>query len=303
MPALRNTLACLSVLAALLLTGACASVPYGPVEQYFEPEQIADIEYGTEQPNGETTLRLMTLNMAHGRGTGRHQFFATTRRIKGNLDTIADVIRREQPDIVALQETDNASGWSGTFNHVEYLLDRTGHVASYQGLHVQSMGLQYGTALLAGTPLRDRLSLPFEQSSIPLPRGFVIAGATWPGDPDRLIDVVSVHLDFLSGRNRRTQAETLVKELEARSRPVILMGDLNTEWAHRDGVIDYLMEALNLSVYRPDSEDIITFPGSGRRIDWILVSSEFEFVDHKVLTDKLSDHRAVIADIRLVTDN
>ena len=303
MSSMRKTLAYLSVLAALLLAGGCASVSYGPVEEYFEPERRIANEYGTKQPDGATTLRLMTLNTAHGRGTGFHQFFATSRRIKDNLDTIIAVIRREQPDIIALQETDSVSGWSGTFNHVEYLLYRTGYLASYQGLHVQSMNLQYGTALLAKTPLRDRLSQPFEKSSLPLSRGFVIARVTWPDDPDLQIDVVSVHMDFFSGKHRHLQAEALVNELALRDRPVILMGDLNTEWAHRDGVMDYLVEALNLSVYRPESEDIITFPVFGRRLDWILVSSEFEFVDHKVLTDNLSDHRAVMADIRLVTDD
>ena len=303
MPRVNKTLAHLSLLAALLLVSACASVSYGPVEQYFEPERKIANEYGTAQPDGLTTLRLMTLNTAHGRGTGFHQFFTPSRKIKDNLDTIASLIRREQPDIIALQETDSVSGWSGTFNHVEYLLYRTGYLVSYQGLHVQSMNLQYGTALLAKTPLRNRQSLVFEKSSIPLPKGFVIASVTWPDNPDRQIDVVSVHLDFLAGRYRRSQAETLVNELVIRNRPVILMGDLNTEWAHRDGVMDYLVEALNLSVYRPESEDIITFPSTGRRLDWILVSSEFELVDHKVLMDDLSDHRAVIADIRLVTDD
>lgn len=294
----------LLLLLTALLVCACSGVPYGPEEQYFQPERDSDREYGTKQTDGRTTLRVMTLNMAHGRGTGFHQLFSTAGRIKANLDKIAAVIQREQPDIIALQESDNTSGWSGTFNHVEYLLEKTGYHTVYQGLHVQAMGQQYGTALLSKTPLRDRLSLPFEKSSIPLPRGFVAASIPWPGNPDLRIDVLSVHLDFLSGRNRRIQAETLVDTLAPRDRPVILMGDLNTERQHRDGVLDYLVESLSVSVYRPGSEDIVTFPASNRRLDWILIPEPFEFVRHKVLTDELSDHRAVIVDIGLAeTEN
>jgi endonuclease/exonuclease/phosphatase family metal-dependent hydrolase len=43
---------------------------------------------------------------------------------------------------------------------------------------------------------------------------------------------------------------------------------------------------------------MVTFPKTGRRLDWILVSPQLEFADHRILDDPISDHYAVVAEIR-----
>jgi endonuclease/exonuclease/phosphatase family metal-dependent hydrolase len=45
---------------------------------------------------------------------------------------------------------------------------------------------------------------------------------------------------------------------------------------------------------------MISFPSRGRRLDWILISPEFEFVEYRTLPDVISDHRAVVATLKLV---
>jgi hypothetical protein len=41
----------------------------------------------------------------------------------------------------------------------------------------------------------------------------------------------------------------------------------------------------------------VTYPSSGRRLDWILISDQFVFSDYKVLSNVLSDHVGVVAEI------
>jgi endonuclease/exonuclease/phosphatase family metal-dependent hydrolase len=62
-----------------------------------------------------------TLNLAHGRKDSLNQLLLWTSTIKENLNDIADVLGQHKPHVVALQEADAASFWSGSFDHVEYL--------------------------------------------------------------------------------------------------------------------------------------------------------------------------------------
>lgn len=298
MSMLRKSILLLQAFLILLITASCTTVRHTEDSYHIKP-LLDDATYTRDgYLSEEGAVKVMALNLAHGRGTGFHQLFSTTNSIRTNLDRVATVIRRQQPYVVALQEADGASAWSGGFNHVEYILNRTYLISSYQGLHVQTLEQQYGTALLAGNGLDNRLSHAFRNSSIIPPRGFVVATVTWPGRDDLLIDVVSVHLDFLSGNNRYEQAQDLVAALDSRERPLILMGDLNSEWHKRDDVLAYLTKTLGLSAYQPENKELATLPSFNKRIDWILISEEFEFIDYKVLTDELSDHQAVIADIQ-----
>ena len=54
---------------------------------------------------------------------------------------------------------------------------------------------------------------------------------------------------------------------------------------------------------RSDGQAMTTFPGSGERLDWILISPELEFVSYTHLDDTLSDHLGVVAQLRLTEDD
>ena len=155
-------------------------------------------------PSG--ALRLMTLNVAHARRQGRHQALQSESALRGNLAAIAAVIRRESPDVIALQEADGPSAWSGGFDHVATLAELAGYPHAFRGEHNPfSLGrfdLSSGTALLARVPLGAPRSLAFGESWRDT-KGFVAAtlsGETIAAPP---IDVVSIHLDFLAERVRR----------------------------------------------------------------------------------------------------
>ena len=240
-------------------------------------------------------LRVMTLNMAHSRGDGFHQLLQSTASAHANLRAMLALFERYDPDVVALQEADRNSFWNGNFDHVEYVARHGDFQQFVHGEHVQGGGLSYGTALISKLTLKNPEPLTFDPTTSITPKGFVVSTVRWPGASAIQVDMVSVHLDFFSESNRRRQAAELIQVLRQRQRPLIVMGDLNAEWIPGDSTVRHLARALNLKPYRPVSEGLDTFPGFGKRLDWILVSPHFVFLDHRVLPDSVSDHRPVIA--------
>lgn len=259
---------------------------------------------GAESPCGSgttsTPLRVMTVNIAHGRKDGPNQLLQGSGSIRANLDELAALLRREKPDVVALQEADGPSFWSGNFDHVDYLADKAGLAFSMRGEHVRSRILSYGTAIMSALELGDPLSFTFAPSPPTFSKGFVVSTIEWPPSSDRKIDLVSVHLDFSRSSVRRKQAEELAAALQSRKRQRIVMGDFNCTRSDANTAIGILIDRLFLKPYRPEADDLVTFPKLGKRFDWILLSPELEFAGHAVVPDTVSDHRAVLAEIRWI---
>ena len=238
----------------------------------------------------------MTLNLAHGRLNGFHQTVQSKKKIYENLDIISNVLKRENPDIVALQEADGPSFWSGNFNHVNHLADITPFSYAVRGHHVESQFLNYGTALLSQVPISSAVSSSFEPTPPTPAKGFIITTIEHPNLPQGL-DIVSVHLDFARSAVRKSQIGSLIEALANRERPCVIMGDFNASWKD-ESVLHLLSTTLNLTAYKPNTGRI-TFPKTKQRIDWIFISKGLTFESYRVLDDKISDHRAVIADIKL----
>lgn len=259
-----------------------------------DPERLVDAD-------GLPILDVMTLNLAHGRSTGFHQAFLRRATIQRNLDAVAEVLLREGPDVVAFQEADGPSAWSGRFDHVRYLAERAGFSHHMRGTHMSAPRTRYGTAIAARLPLADPLSVTFAPSPPTFSKGFVVSTVLHPALPDRPVDVVSVHLDFARPGVRKRQIETLIETLRGRDRLMVVLGDFNTRWDARERTLRRLASALEIEAHAPD-EPMVTFPFHGTRLDWIFASRGIEFVDHRVLPDTVSDHRPVFARIRLPRD-
>jgi endonuclease/exonuclease/phosphatase family metal-dependent hydrolase len=74
------------------------------------------------------------------------------------------------------------------------------------------------------------------------------------------------------------------------------MGDFNEQWRSEDSVVRRLVEEAGMKAYQPESDDLPTY--KSKRLDWILVSRELEFVRYQVLGEEVSDHRMVTAELR-----
>lgn len=286
------------LLLSVLLLQSCATGNHRPTAR-VQSFQGAPVEVSAPGDSSGATLTVMTLNIAHGRGDSFHQLLQGSETTLANLDNIATVLRNTDPDVVALQEADGPSFWSGDFDHVEYLADRGSFSQSVHGVHVDAIGLSYGTALIANRALGDPQAVTFKPALIPVPKGFVVSTVTWPGQPCLEVDLVSLHLDFSSEGVRQRQAAELIETLRARQRPMIVMGDFNTGWHTQDSALRHISQQLALSAYRPGTSGLETFPAFGERLDWILVSPEFSFRSYRVVPDVVSDHLGVLAVLEL----
>lgn len=247
------------------------------------------------------TLRVLTWNVAHGRADGFHQALLPREEVERNLDRIARVLRHERPDVVALQEADGPSAWSGNFDHVSTLARDGGLGHFFRGDHnpfgVGAYELSSGTALVSRLPIVGPESRAFSANWRDT-KGFVTATVRMP-ESGLEVDVVSIHLDFLNPAERREQIRALATALGERSRPMIVLGDLNCE-SDAGEVFRLFEEHLGVRPFRPELEEP-TFPSTlpTRRLDWILASEELEFVGYRTLDVRLSDHLGVVAEVRL----
>jgi endonuclease/exonuclease/phosphatase family metal-dependent hydrolase len=247
----------------------------------------------------QPVVKVMTLNLAHGRGNSFHQLLLDDAATLNNLHKISDLLCSERPDVVALQEADAASFWSGGLDHIAFLADSGNFNQHVHGRHADGIGVSYGTALMSTLKLRTAEAVTFDPAYSLTPKGFVVSTINWPAAPEVEVDVVSVHLAFSSEAARRKQATELIAVLRERNRPAIIMGDLNSDWQDGQSSVRYLSEALDLEIYLPGHPGLETFPGLNRRLDWILASGDFEFRSYRRLPDVVSDHRAVVAELVL----
>jgi len=252
-------------------------------------------------PKEEERLRFFSLNVAHGRRHSPIKPYLRHREARRNIAAVAQAVRELTPDVVALQEADGPSPWSGNLDHVATLMELTDLVDHYRGNHnrvgIGRFRMTAGTALLARQPLLDPVSHRFRLNWRDT-KGFVVATVAVPEWDDMLVDVVSVHLDFLNPVVRRKQILHMFHRLIARRRPLVVLGDLNCCFEREPRSMQLLVETLGLRAYQPE-EPAPTYPTKRprRRLDWILISEELEYGGYHTVQVPLSDHLVLVADV------
>ena len=282
----------------LVVLASCATVEKQQ-RTVYETDIQADSAIRIQQDKSDTVLRVATLNLAHGRKDSFNQLFVGEDSHKENLDDIAEVLNQYKPHIVALQEADAPSRWSGNFDHVAYLASGAEYPWRAHESNAQSWLFSYGTALLSGLPLIETIKHTFEPSPPTLDKGFVLAQIEWPfaeENKSRKVDVISVHLDFSRESVREKQINELLEILSARMNPTIILGDFNSEWLAEVSGIKELVTKSRFVTHEPEGNNHNSY--KNKRLDWILISKDMEFVSYQVLPDTLSDHAMVVADIR-----
>lgn len=249
------------------------------------------------------SLRVVTLNMAHGRKDGRNQMLLKGETIRNNLLDLAQLLDRADADVIALQEADAASAWSGKFNHVDFLVENSMYGCSFHGVHASNRMYDFGTALVSKHPFQGAFAHSFAPSKPTTTKGFSVAALDWNpagalADPVQ-IKFVSAHLDFSRKSVRRSQVDEMVRVLSGLEGPMVVMGDFNTDWQGEESSLKHLAERLGLSAFDPHAQGLSTYGDKGARLDWILVSGALGFSRYAVFPDVVSDHYAVVADLVL----
>ena len=243
------------------------------------------------------TFRVMSLNLAHGRADGRFQALRSRATLEANLDSAGALVRSHRPHAVALQEADAPSIWSGRFDHVAAVARSAGLPWGVLSTHVAGMGLHYGTGALSWTQPSATRQRTFAPTPPTMSKGATLVRFATPTGIE--VNLVSVHLDFSRPGVRAKQAQVLATWLQEVDGPLVLAGDFNCQWGDREATLRELADALGLRAWEPESTALATYPGWDKRLDWVLISRDLEFVDYRVLPEPVSDHRAVVADLRV----
>jgi endonuclease/exonuclease/phosphatase family metal-dependent hydrolase len=289
----------LATLTVILLLPGCTASDQRDTAQRSAQLPVNHSESGAAHPPASDTLKTVTLNLAHGRKDSMNQWLVGEEKVRSNLDDIAKFLRRSNADLVALQEADKPSRWSGGFDHVAYLAEQAGYKYYVHAEHAQLWMGNYGTAVLSRWPITEAMGLTYPDSPPTASKGFTLAQIEWHnpklGTAPVTLDVISVHLDFSRKSVRLQQIDELAEVMEKRAGPIILMGDFNSEWLAEEYLVENTRETSRLHVYEPASENLSTY--KAQRLDWIMLSRRLGFTRYRVEPELLSDHMAVVAEI------
>ncbi len=247
-------------------------------------------------------LRLVTFNIAHGRGLNPIQGLTSPRKLRVNLRRIAALLERLAPDVVALQEIDERSRWAGNFDHLDYLRVHTRFPHTVFGINNRRAGLlnlSYGNALLSRHPIHAAETVVFGQRRLG-EKGFLYVELDVGG---RCLPLVNLHLHFSSRWRRLGQLEHLLAWLREKHRlhrkrwavPPIICGDFNNPGTRDDATASLLSHLSDYCDYVLHPVAAKTFPSPlpRRALDFIFLPGGCVDVRCEVVRSLLSDHLPV----------
>ena len=215
--------------------------------------------------------RVATFNIHHGLGADGQL----------DLDRTSTVIRRIDPQLIALQELDRGLDRSGRVDQPAAIEEATGLTVRFRPTVTRANGGEYGIALASSEPLDDDfIDLPRRGEEEP--RGAIVA--LWHG-----VLVVATHLSTDRAALRR-QVRALASRIEGRDGPVLLLGDLND----RGWGLGPLRRA-GLAFSRQSGRSL-RWPGWAQPIDHIACGSGVRIEASRTITTGASDHAPLYAD-------
>ncbi|HEY1794195.1 MAG TPA: endonuclease/exonuclease/phosphatase family protein [Opitutaceae bacterium] len=250
-------------------------------------------------------LRLVTFNIAHGRGLTPIQGFTSSRKLRLNLRRISDLLGRLDADVVALQEVDECSIWAGSFDHLDYLRAHSGFPHAAFGINNRRhglMNLSYGNAILSRHPIAETETIVFGKRKLG-EKGFLFAEIEIGGS---LVPIVNLHLHYGSRRKRLVQLDLLVEWLRAKEKlrrkswcqPPIVCGDFNAPETGSDATASLLSHLGDYGDYRLHPQAAFTYPSPlpRRSLDFVFMPPQCRLVKSEVIRSFLSDHRPVVVE-------
>ncbi|MFO0915123.1 MAG: endonuclease/exonuclease/phosphatase family protein [Pirellulales bacterium] len=269
-------------------------------------------------PPSRRTLRVLTYNIAHGRGLSPSNWQGGNAQQRlARLDAIAALLVQQDADIVILNEADFESPWSHSVDQAAYLAERAGYPYCAEqrnvDFRVAFWPCRFGNAVLSRFPIEAArvVALPGNNTWQTVLGGKKQALACDVKLADRTVQVIAVHL-YHADENVRT-ASTGALIAAARSSPftTLVAGDLNSTppdfpWSQFDQNGRNAVKLLDESqlfqrrpMDPPTATAEMTFHATEPRsvIDWILIPTNWKFVRYEVFPSELSDHRPVMAEV------
>ena len=207
-----------------------------------------------------------------------------------HIEEIAKVVRKYQPDIVAINEAHRKT-WQARFgDHVQELTRRTGMTAVF-GRSYRFIGGDFGNAILTrGRIVRSEVH---ELPGTGEPRSLLEAVVDVNGGR---VEVYVTHTTAWAsfGRATRThQLQCINAHVQAAAHPFILAGDLNAP-PEAPEMAKFL--ASNTLRFAGDPS-APTHRVMEQRLDYVLIDPGWQVRAARVLDDGPSDHRPVLAEL------
>jgi endonuclease/exonuclease/phosphatase family metal-dependent hydrolase len=235
------------------------------------------------------TLRVMTYNIHVGVGMDK----------KLDLQRIADVIKKEKPDLVGLQEVDRGVKRTEGRDEIVELAALTG--MQYAFAHnLDYQGGQYGVAVLSRFPIRHIDHRKYENRREAERRGMLRVEIDLGAG--RIINFVNTHLDYQFDDGRLFEAQQMLKFLEGAKGPLIVVGDFNDEPS--GNTYKLMLAGFEDAWIRAGSKDAgLSYPADKpvKRIDYVFTRRVDKVRTKKawVVNTLASDHIPVVADLEI----
>lgn len=267
------------------------------------------------------TLKVAAYNIAHARGG---KFGATNwqydirEELTEHLDKIAGQIKKEDPDIMVLNEADFSSAWSFHLNQARYIGKKCGYPYMLEQKNIDVSFPFYrfcfGNAILSKYPIRNERFTDFEPLSEieDIFAGNHDAVYCEIESPFGILGVFAIHLEYRSEDVRVRCAKSLAEMCSGIKFPIIALGDFNSTPAGLPGsrlsergenAMSFLLDNAKFISYleKRTEPDDYTFPSESPKvlIDWILGKGVRKFSGSGNIKSGLSDHLMVVTMISL----
>lgn len=245
--------------------------------------------FDANKTGNKEQLLVMTYNIHHANPPSKAGYI--------DIDAIAGVINKQNPDVVALQEVDVNTGRSG-MNEAVILAEKT-KMNFYFAKAIDYDGGDYGVAILSRYPLTGGTThkLPTAAGTNGEPRVLATASITVNG---KAITIACTHLDAQrNDTNRVMQINTIMDLLKRETNPVVLAGDLN---ATPGGVVINTLDQYFQRSCTVNCAFTIPVETPNKTIDFIATKplQAWSISRHQVIDEKYaSDHLPVIATYHL----
>lgn len=242
--------------------------------------------------NKKMNITVMCYNIHHGNPPSKPGVIDVT--------AIADVIKKQNADVVALQEVDVNTRRSGNINEAELISEKAGYPYYYFAKAINHDGGEYGVAILSKHQLIDTITLrlPTKPSTNGEPRVLALATLQLPGGEK--IRMACTHLDAQKqDDNRLLQIDKIVDYATSEKLPLIIAGDFNAEPDSK------VIQTLDKKFTRTCTQCEPTIPqvNATKAIDFIAFSPKHQFsvLQHRVIKEEYaSDHLPIVATLQFL---
>ncbi len=236
--------------------------------------------------NGAKTneLKVMTYNIHHANPPSKIDFI--------DIDAIVNVIKKEKPDLVALQELDKHVSRSGNVDQAKEIAAKLGmNYRFFKGIDYQ--GGEYGVAIFSRYKIENPKQIRLPQKD-PKAEARTLGYAEFTLGNGKKVAFATTHLGVDSEESRVMQVAAIQNEFRSVSYPIILTGDLNSMQGSKS--ITLLQQQFKNSC---TDNCGLTSPAvkPRRNIDYILTkNADWSVKDYRVVDETYaSDHRPVVA--------